>query len=257
MELHLLGPCLSLAIGMGIAIGCGGSTTSGAMTAPDSGTDAATPPPPPDPSTTNPGADGGSDANDKDAHVPGTSVPVQYGSCASFSPCGGDPKGTWTYSGGCLDALDLSSCPNATITNPDVKVKGQVTFSGSTTGTVARLVEISTSATLGIPQSCVNAIPIPALQTCAGLQAALQLPPPQGAGFDTATCTAAAGPNGGCDCQVAKTTVEDSAGTFTANGNVITTGNGQTYSYCVSPASTLTYQEATQAATSATFVLTK
>lgn len=262
MKLKLLGPVMGLCLGLGIAIGCGGSSTSDAANAAaDSGPDGASNRPDSSTPDASSPADAGQDAGDPDAFVPGTEVPINYGGCAAFTPCGGDPKGTWTYAaGGCIDAVDLSGvCPAATITNTDVKVKGTVTFSGSTTGTVTRVAQVSMVATLGVPQSCVNSIPIALLRNCPGVQLALLAPPPNGAGFDTATCADKAGAGSGCDCDVAKKQVDNSADTFTVAGNVITTSGAKprTYDFCVNPASTFKYQETTSGAPKATFVMSK
>ncbi len=261
MKVKLFGPVMGLVVGLGIAIGCGGSSSSDVTSdTTDSGT--STPPGTP-PGTPPPGSPDGSspdgstpDASDKDVFVPGTFVPVQYGSCPSANvSCGGNPVGTWTYSGGCLDAIDLSKCPSATITNPDIKVKGQVTFTGTaSSGTVSRVAEVSIAADAFLPTSCLFG------QSCATIQSVLTAQPPLGAGFDSASCTAHAG-NTGCDCQIAKTQIDNGSEAYTVAGNVITTGTGQTartYDFCIKPANTFTYQETTATAQQkATLVMTK
>jgi hypothetical protein len=259
MKVKFFGPVTGLCLGLGIAIGCGGSSSDVTGGGADSGVDSSSGGSP-DASNADTGttpSDAGNDVADKDVNIPGTEVSVQYGGCSAFTPCGGDPTGTWTYAaGGCLDAIDVSTCPGATVTNPVIKVKGQVTFTGATAGTVTRLAQVDISASVGIPQSCVNQLP-QGFRTCSAIATALKLPAPTGAGFDTATCTASAG---GCDCNIAKTQVDNGSETYTVSGNTITTGTGtqRTYDFCVNPASTFTYQETTaNAPQTATLVMTK
>jgi hypothetical protein len=258
MNAKLLGSlgssALAVTLGLALAAGCGGSSSEVADANDSGGADATT------------GADSGSsDAGTTDAAkdsgsdgaitVPGTEQTVQYGSCTTFAPCGGDPKGTWTYAaGGCLDEFDLSSCAGATVTNTSIKVKGQVTIAATT---LDRVAQITAGATVGIPQSCVDAIPIPAFRTCSGIETGLKLAPPTGPGFDTATCTSK-GVGQGCDCVVSKTTVDQKSTTYTVAGNTITTAGGDTYDFCVNPASTMTYRETTPGVQqAATLVMTK
>lgn len=224
---------LALTLGLGLAGGCSGESTSNAVDAsadaPDATTsgDASTP----DSSSADAATDAGTDGP---VSVPGTEQSVKYGSCATFTPCGGDPKGKWTYAaGGCADAFNLSRCPGATVTNPTIKVKGEVTI-GATT--LDRVAQVTASANVGVPQSCVDALaPLPT--TCSVFAAALTA-----AIFDVATCTSK-GAGQGCDCAVSYTTIDQQSTTYTANGNTITTAGGETYDYCVNPASTLTYRE--------------
>jgi hypothetical protein len=255
MNAKLLGPLTGIAVGIIVAVGCGGSSSDVAAT--DAGSDAPTTPT--DSGATDSGTtdSGATDAkSDAPIVVPGTEQTVQYGSCATFTPCGGDPKGAWTYAaGGCLDAIDVASfCATGTITNPSVKVKGTVTINATT---IDRLAQVTTSATVGIPKVCVDQIPIPAFRNCPGIETALKLAPPNGPGFDTATCTSDG--SGGCSCAASNTEITKTTATYTATGNTITTGNGETYDYCISNGgNTFTYQETTAGTPQkATLVMTK
>jgi hypothetical protein len=259
MKKQALGVTFFAFAAVGMWLGCGGSSDSGVGSSsgdtPDgSGTGTATPPPPPPPNNppppppppAPPSTDGASDVT-----VDGTAVSMTYGSCASFTPCGGDPTGTWKYAaGGCIAEIDKSACPSATISNTNITVKGTVTFSGGTN--VSRSAQISLSAKASIPASCTKGLP------CSIIQAGLTQPPPTGLGMDTATCTT--GASGSCDCDVGKTVTDVRSGTYTLTngGHTIQTDDNRTYDFCVDTAAPakFTYKDVTpNTPIQATFVM--
>lgn len=234
--------------GIMVAVGCGGSEES-------------------TPGTTNPNdSGGGGDATsntdapitEQDASKPDTSTPkdagadvvinapevaITYGNCPAFAPCGGDPTGSWKLTGGCvreeLFAPAKQFCPGLLETNVVFKGKGTANYAG---GTATLASQVSFTADLFIPQSCLTFMGIPI--TCAQIGPALQSPQVPGGGFDTATCTSK-GAGQGCDCKVGDTQTTSGSDTYTVTGNTLTTGAGDTYDICISENATKLESEKT------------
>jgi hypothetical protein len=76
------------------------------------------------------------------------------GTCSAFVACGGDPQGTFDYTGGCIEdvfAGARGACSGLDTTKAIVKVKGSITFNGNA---LLRDVTVTTSGQITLPQSC-------------------------------------------------------------------------------------------------------
>lgn len=189
------------------------------------------------------GADGGgtdstttTDAK-KDIEAPsGPFVDLAYGTCPALTGCGGDPKGRWNVSGGCVadtvfdDAT--KACPTIVISNVKFQARGYVDADAVS---ITRATEVKLSADFSVPSSCKAAV-----GTCATIAAAIQ----SIGQIDKATCADDA--SGGCDCAVEDTQLESSTNGYTTSSNSLTTNGSpaQTYAYCVA-ANKVSYQETT------------
>lgn len=247
---HVKGGAVALFALTAMWLGCGGSTnnnggsSSGGPTDGGPTTDGATS------SSSSGGPDaatdsgGGSDSGGgTDAGINAPEVNITFGNCPAFVPCGGDPKGTWKLSGGCIPDTafaDLTQlCPTAALSNVVIKARGIVTIDATT---IDRDSEIKTTATINIPQACLQQIPG---GSCAALQLGLTLQPPTGAGLDKATC-AADGANG-CNCDIEDATRVKEKSAYTAAGNTISTVGppARTFDFCVDQGK-FSYTETTQ-----------
>ena len=201
-------------------VGCGGSeaTAPGGVIA-DSGSDST-----PVVDSSKPDTSAPVDAK-PDGFIDAPEVALTFGTCPTFTPCGGDEKGSWKVSGGCLSDSFLAgvedACAGFTTSNETIKAKGIVTADGTN---ITRRTEVTLTAKAFIPFSCAP----PSFQNCSAIAAGAQFQ----YGFSKATC-APNQANDGCNCDVERTASEDSTGTYTASGNTITTGSGDTFDYCV------------------------
>jgi hypothetical protein len=210
-------------------VGCGGSEASapgGGVV--DSGSDTATVIDSSKPDTAAP-----ADAK-PDNFIDAPEVPLTYGTCPAFTPCGGDEKGSWKVSGGCLSDSFLAgvedACAAFATSDEKIIAKGIVTADGTN---ITRRTIVTLTAKAFIPFSCAP----PTFQNCNAIAAGAQFQ----YGFTKATCTLN-GTNDGCNCDVEKTATEDSTGTYTTSGNTITTGSEDTFDYCVA-GNQLTYRQ--------------
>jgi hypothetical protein len=243
---------LGASAGLVFFAGCSGSsdTTTGTTPGPDSGTHAPPPAPnpaPPNPPPPPPPTDGG---NDTGLNAPEVTIDYMQ-TCPAFTPCDTDPTGSWTLTGGCVDSslftAAKANCPGLTESNVVIKSKGLSTITATT---ITQQSETNFTGKLFVPNSCK---PSPSV-TCTLIGNFLTAPPPNGGGFDSATCADAAG---GCDCNVAQKTVTSSSGPYTKSGGVITaTSTGDEYDYCVNPANTLTTRQRNQNGTPGPATLT-
>lgn len=214
-----------LGLGVGLFtivwIGCGGSEegsgSSSGGTA-DSGPETSAP----DTGATDSGGGGLLDVP-FDGFIDAPKVPITFGTCPAFTPCGGDETGSWKVTGGCLSDEILADvkaqCAGFTTSNETIEAKGTLDADGTN---VIRRTQVTLKAKASIPKSCSP------IADCAviALGAQTQL------GFDKATCVDGDG-GAVCDCDVEDTIVENSVGTYTKNGNTITTDAGDTFDYCV------------------------
>lgn len=227
-------------LGLGVSLftivwlGCGGSESGspGNTTPADGGKESSSP------ADTGASDSGGGGKKDVafDGNIDAPEVTLTFGTCPTFTPCGGDEKGSWKVTGGCLSDAVLADaknqCPGFTTSDEVIKAKGIFELDGTN---VTRQVQVKISAKAHIPGACTmgNDCSLVAL----GAQAQL--------GFDKVTCTAQAADAGnGCDCDISKTQQQVTSDTYTKDGNTITTGSGDTYDYCVA-GSKLTYQDTT------------
>lgn len=198
-----------------------------------------------------PVSDAGADApadTGVDAALTGPFVAITYGNCAAFTPCGGDPIGSFTVTGGCVGngafAAAKAQCAGIVESNVVFEARGTLVVDATTS---TRNTEVKLAATLAVPAVCVAAI-----GTCADVQAAILFV----AKVDTAVCTDGA-TAGTCDCDVTDLTAEKTSAAYTKSANTITTSNPtRTFDYCVT-GNEIKYLETTANSVPATFVLTK
>lgn len=231
-------------------IGCGGSSEGTPTTGADSGgvTTEAGPS-----SEGGPAIEAGTDASTKpDAAITGPYLDIQFGNCPTLTACGGDPKGLWKVTAGCVDDTVFDGakmqCPTLTVTNPQFKARGTV-YADATT--ISRNTDVKFTAKFGVPAACATPV-----GSCATVAMAIKL----GAGLDTATCTDDPATPMACICDVGNTTITNTSDTYTTAGNVLTTGTGttaRTFDYCVM-GSEIKYKETTaKTAIPALFTLSK
>lgn len=166
--------------------------------------------------------DGGADAG-RDAAIDAPEVNVTFGTCAAFTPCGGDEKGTWKLTGGCVSNSFLDEakkeCPGFTTTGDKITARGLMTADG-TKMSVDTEAKYTTKAS--VPYTCSP------IKACAAIQVAATAQ----FGFDKATCVENAGKTG-CDCDLEKTQrISQSNVAYTKSGNTLKT-NTADYDYCV------------------------
>jgi hypothetical protein len=250
---HLAGALIAVSGGVVGFVGCssdsggGGGTTTDAGNA-DTGT---TPTDSGGNADTSTGQDSGADTSTAaDTGVPGVEVNLQYGNCAAFDPCAGDPKGKWAVTGGCVSETVFdpakANCPGIVESNVVFKAKGTIDTNATN---VDRKTSIFFSAKVNLPKVCVDSVPGASCPLVAFF-----LKSAQGGSFDNATCTSDGA--GGCNCDISDTTVETTNDTYTQNGATITTGGGKTYEFC-QKTTKLEYRETGQNATPAVLELTK
>ena len=157
-------------------------------------------------------------------------VPLQVATaCPTFTACGGNPSGRWVYDGGCANNpfTNLTApCSGVTISNPTGTISGCITFSGALSGTVARQVGWTLTATANFPSTC-------APTGCAPLETAVR------AYYPNATCGTVAG---GCDCTVSTSGSVNDNTAYVVTGTDIIAG-GITYPFCAPTGSVMQYRE--------------
>jgi hypothetical protein len=164
---------------------------------------------------------------------------VTVGTCDDFTPCGGDPVGTWTYQSGCISLEDLGLLQACATATADLTGTAQGTLIFTET-TVARTGTLEISGVVHVPTQCV-------VGGCLGVQTLMAM------AYPGTTCAATAD---GCDCTIQATFSDWDAAAYTVTGNTITAG-GRTFDFCVD-GSSLTYTETTpQGGEPGTYVLTK
>lgn len=248
----LFGVCATVLVCSAWWIGCSGSTTNGNNGTPDSG---------PAEGGGTPDATTGADTSTApdapadtgvDSSLTGPFIDIQFGAanCPAFAACGGDPKGVWNVTGGCVTEAVFdgakAQCAGITETNVKFQARGNVT---ATAATIQRHTEVKFSATLAIPMACKQPV-----GSCAVVgQALVGL-----AGLETAMCTDDAG-TGGCNCDVSDTILDNGpADAYTVAGNSLSTAGppARTFDFCVN-GNEIKYKETTAMAAPAIFVLTK
>jgi hypothetical protein len=223
-------------------IGCGGTSVSGGDVSDGGG------PGEGGSSETGASPDGGNDAPAEgvDAAITGPFVDIQYKNCATFAACGGDPKGLWHVTGGCVPdgafAAAKAQCPGLTESNVMFQARGTIYADGTN---VTRNTEVKFTASLFVPKVCKDMVGT----MCSDLDAIIKL-----GGIGNATCKNAA-TAGDCTCDVSDSTKDSTADTYTTAGNTLTSG-GRTYDYCVA-GNKIEYKETTAKSVPAVFALAK
>ena len=137
---------------------------------------------------------GGSSSGSTTTNPPAEAAVDIDGTCSPFTTCGGNPQGTYDYTGG-----------------------GSIT----------------------LPAAC-------AAGQCAAIESELK------GAFDSVSCTGSSS----CDCTISKTEVETDATTYTIQGSVVTTADGDEYSICEAGAD-LSYSGKSAGSEEGTFTLKK
>jgi hypothetical protein len=212
-----------------IWVGCGGSESSSSSGGPvDSGPETATT------DANKPDTAGGPVDAPFDGFIDAPEVELTFGTCAAFTACGGDEVGSWKVSGGCLSDSFLApaqdACAGFTTSNETIKAKGIVTADGTN---IVRRTQVTLTAKAFIPLSCAPG----GFNNCNAIAAGAQFQ----YGFDKATCVANDAGDG-CNCDIQETLAENATDTYTKSGNTLTTGNGDTFDYCVASGK-LTYTQ--------------
>lgn len=241
-----LGIVPALLAGCALWIGCGGTSTTSAPT--DSGTAPETSAPE---AGTTPDGGGGTDASTDATVIPpnnGPFIDLQYGMCPTFAACGGDPKGLWNVTGGCVSEKIFDAakqqCPNLAVSNVKFQARGNV---NATATNIARQLEVKFTAAFAVPPECKNGNPVGT--TCKDAETALKF-----AGLATAACKDNAAM--GCDCDVTNDLGENTSDPYTVSGNTLT-ANARTFDFCVT-GNEIKYTETTaKAPIPAVFTLTK
>lgn len=170
-------------------------------------------------------ADGGQSSSGSLPEASKTEAPVDIdGTCPSLTACGGSISGTYDYTAGCLaDAFSAAKaqCPTLDTSGAKVIVKGSLYFSD---GELKRAATSTISGSIVVPASC-------SAGQCATVQAALKN------AFDSVTCTGSSS----CTCTISNTSATNNDTTYTVSGSTVTTGDGDTYSFCIE-GSKLTYK---------------
>lgn len=220
---------------------CGGSTASGTQSsdagvATDSGGGAA--------EGGGGGGDGGGGGFDagggKDAGLP-AAADIQFDNCPAFSASGGDPVGTWDYTGACVDTSMLAdfgaACQGAekpTVKSAKGKVQGRVVFTATQ---VARNVVTTTNAVVTVAKTC-----FPAMfqsQPCSTLGQLLASQVPGASCADGADVDH-------CDCNITITGGQSGTNGYTKSATQLTLDNGSVYDFSVT-GKTLQYKQTTPA----------
>jgi hypothetical protein len=157
-------------------------------------------------------------------------------SCAGFTPCGGDPVGSWHYSAVCVDSpFDAiqAACPTLTVSNASGTVQGCTVFAGAaSSGFLYRDLTWSISGTVNLPPSCTPS-------GCAQAQSALDVI------YPGSTCSTAS--DGGCNCAVTRTGgAQGPATDYTVTRTTLgITQDSRTFDLCVTPGTSLMHHETT------------
>jgi hypothetical protein len=162
---------------------------------------------------------------------------------ANFMPCGGDPKGTWTFADFCVPGQSLGAdpfmgkCPGFSATG-DFVITSEVTIDATTIKTSDG--NQTTTATLDFPLSCVNSdgdggTVDGGVSDCPSLQTQLNK---NEVGKPQFACTNAAAP-ATCACTKTETTANPgNTKTYATSGNTLTTTDStgkmsEPVEYCV------------------------
>lgn len=186
------------------------------------------------------GASSSSGGSSGSTGAPLGEAPVDIdGTCSAFQACGGDPQGTFDYTGGCIEdvfAGARGACPALDTSKAIVKVKGSIAFNGNA---LTRDVTVTISGSLTLPESCTAG-------QCAAIEAELK------SAFDSVSCTGSSS----CICTISNTESEKDATTYTIQGSLVTTADGDEYSICEKSAD-LSYSGKSAGSEQGTFTLKK
>lgn len=160
----------------------------------------------------------------------GTGNVTHVGDCEDFTPCGGEPEGTWRVEDTCVEVTlgDLpAGCENI-IQGFDIDMQGTYALSG---GTVTTNITTNSELTLSIDDTCARAFAMSELITaelaCPLLEAE--------ADDDDPTTTMTCDFNGTvCVCVQTQTPMAQQAtDTYTVSGNQLVNSDGEATDFCV------------------------
>ena len=153
----------------------------------------------------------------------------------TFTPCGGDPSGTWDIVSACIDgnlvsafnaaiAADYPSCSSTFTAFVVTALSGSVTYSS---GNYVYNSISGAAETVAYTPACVSALQGNTLtaSVCSSLEQNLNNE--TGA---TATCTYATN----CNCHSVISNADTTSGTYTVSGSTIIEDSGSSYDFCVS-----------------------
>jgi hypothetical protein len=158
----------------------------------------------------------------------GTGGSTQIGDCEEFSPCGGNPEGTWRVQETCMEvtfAMLPAGCANM-IQDFDVDMVGTYTFES---GTVVTDMAMHSELTLVINDACARTITLSQMATA---ESACPLLEQQAAGDPEVTMSCEFdGTN--CVCLQTQTPApERTTSTYQVSGNQLIDDQGQALDFC-------------------------
>jgi hypothetical protein len=158
----------------------------------------------------------------------GTGGGTQIGDCEEFSPCGGNPEGTWRVQETCMEvtfAMLPAGCPDM-IQDFDVDVVGTYTFES---GTVTTEAAMQTELTLVINDSCARTITGSEMVTA---ELACPILEQQAAG-DPETTMSCEFDGTNCVCLQTQTPApEKTTSTYQVSGNQLINDQGEALDFC-------------------------
>lgn len=202
--------------------GVGGGATGGTGTGGNAGTGA----------TAGKGGTGGTGAGGtggaNTSGTGGTGTPTQIGDCDEFTPCGGDPEGTWRATETCMEVTFTMLDPEChdMIRDFEVQMVGTTTFAN---GNVTSDMAMHSQMTLVLNDACAQALLgsplITAELACPYLE--------EDASGDPATTTSCDFDGTDCVCvQTQMPAAEPTTSTYTISGNQLIDGDGQVTAFC-------------------------
>lgn len=160
----------------------------------------------------------------------GTGNVTQVGDCDDFTPCGGDPEGTWRVNDTCVEVTlgDLpAGCENM-VQGFDIDAQGTYALSG---GTVTTNMALNSTVTLVIDDTCAKAFAMSELITA---QLACPLLEQEAQDDDPSTNMTCDFNGTECVCvQTQMPMAQQSMDTYTVSGNQIVNSEGEATDFCV------------------------
>lgn len=199
--------------------GTGGSATGGTAAAGKGGTGA---------SAGQGGTGGAGTGGTNTSGTGGTGVPTQIGDCDEFTPCGGDPTGTWRVTETCMEvtfAMFPAACDDM-IQDFEVDMVGTYTFES---GVVERDMAMHSRLTLVMDDACAQAYLGSDLVTAEDVCPFLE----QGASEDPATTMTCDFDGENCVClQTQMPAAEKTSEPYQVSGNGLINGQGEPVDFC-------------------------
>jgi len=158
----------------------------------------------------------------------GTGTPTHLGDCDDFTPCGGDPEGTWRVTDTCME-LTFSTLPAGCenmIDDFSIDVEGTYTIAD---GTVTSSIAVNSSMTLVIDDTCAQALIGSELITAALACPLIE----QQASEDPETAMTCEIEGANCVCvQTQMPAPQETTDTYTISGNQLVDSDGAAIDFC-------------------------